>query len=201
MSESIFRQLEIEAFRAGVSPRTRESAQWFLNRLKDMKNINRRQLLKDEALQQRQRFSIGNLYTFFYDPKHRKTLPYYDAFPLTIMVDIAPGGFYGLNLHYLPPKLRAVMFDRLLETINNRRFDDSTKFKLNYQILSSISKFKAFRPCFKHYLTKQVASKIVLIEPPEWEISVFLPTQQFQKASDRQVWADSRRKAKWTLKS
>ena len=196
MSESIFRQLEIEAFRAGVSPRTRESAQWFLNRLKDMKNINRRQLLKDEALQQRQRFSIGNLYTFFYDPKHRKTLPYYDAFPLTIMVDIAPGGFYGLNLHYLPPKLRAVMFDRLLETINNRRFDDSTKFKLNYQILSSISKFKAFRPCFKHYLTKQVASKIVLIEPPEWEISVFLPTQQFQKASDRQVWADSRRKAK-----
>jgi len=193
MADSIFQKVEYEAFRKGIAPRTAQSRDWFQNRLKDMKNINRQSLLKDEALKKRQRFGIGNMYMFFYDAKHRKTLPYYDMFPLTIMVGPAPGGFYGLNLHYLPIKLRATLFDRLLETTNNKRYDESTKFKLNYQILQSVNKLSAYKPCFKHYLTSQVDSSIVLVEPPEWEIAVFLPTEHFTK-STRTVWADSRKK-------
>lgn len=194
MSDSIFQKLEIEAFRAGVSPRTKESLQWFQNRLMDMKNINRNSLLKDPALQKRQRAGVGNMYMYFYDPKHRSTLPYYDAFPLIIMVEPTKDGFYGLNLHYLPPKLRATLFDKLLETTNNKRYDESTKFKINYQMLKSVSNLKAFAPCFKRYLTKQVDSPIVLVEAPEWEIAAFLPTQQFQKASASKVWSESRKR-------
>ena len=29
---------------------------------------------------------MGKMYMFFYDPKLRETLPYYDAFPLVIVV-------------------------------------------------------------------------------------------------------------------
>jgi hypothetical protein len=50
MTESIFRSLEIEAFRGGISPRTKQSAQWFMNKLKGMNNVNRRDILKDPAL-------------------------------------------------------------------------------------------------------------------------------------------------------
>lgn len=193
MADSFFDKLEIEAFRKGITPRTVQSREWFMDRMRDMKNINRQALLKDERLQTRQRFGIGNMYMFFYDPKHRTTLPYYDAFPLTIMVGPAPGGFYGLNMHYLPPKLRATMFDALLETTNNNKYDESTKFNINYQKLQSIAKLKYYAPCFKHYLTKHVDSKIVLVEPSEWEIAMFMPTQQFNKASARSVWAQSRK--------
>jgi hypothetical protein len=193
MADSIFRSLEIEAFRGGISPRTKESAKWFMNKLKGMNNINRTDLLKDPALSKRQRVGVGNLFHFFYDPKHRKTLPYYDGFPLVIIVETTKDGFYGLNLHYLPPKLRAILFDNLLEATNNKRYDETTKFKVSYSMLKSISKMKYFKPCFKRYLTKQIGSKIVLVEPPEWEIATFLPTQQFQKASQSKVWADSRK--------
>lgn len=193
MASSIFQDLQVEAFRKGITPRTKESLDWFRARMKNMNSINRQGLLRDSALKKRQRFGAGNMYMFFYDPKHRDTLPYYDAFPLTIMVGPAPGGFYGLNLHYLPPNLRAILFDNLMEITNNKRYDESTKFKLSYQLLTSIKKLKAFEPCFKHYLTSQVDSSIVLVEPPEWEIALFMPTEQFNKANKRSVWADSRR--------
>jgi len=196
MAQSLFDKLEIEAFRAGIAPRTAQSRKWFQDRMRDMGNINRTALLNDERLQQRQRFGIGNLYMYFYDPKHRKTLPYYDSFPLTIMVGPAKGGFYGLNMHYLPPPLRAVLFDKLLQTTNNERMNETTKFKINYALLSSVAAMKFFRPCFKHYLRGQVDSKIALIEPAEWEVAMFMPTQQFNKANDRKVWADSRKMAK-----
>ena len=96
-----------------------------------------------------------------------------------------------MNLHYLAPVLRAKLFDKLLETKNTRGIDDSTKLKLSYGILKSTTKFSAFRPTFKHYLTDHVKSKIVMVPAPEWEIAIFLPTQQFEKQTDRYVWARS----------
>jgi hypothetical protein len=192
MKDSLFYKLEIEAYRKGIPTRTDESLKWFRNRLKDMRNISRNTLLKDPALKQRQRFGVGNMYMYFYDPKHRETLPYYDAFPLTIMIGPAKGGFLGLNLHYLPLQLRAKLFDNLLKTTNNKHFNETTKFKVNYNMLQGAAKMKEFKPCIKHYLTTQVDSKIVLVEPPEWEIALFMPVEQFMKSSKNKVWKDSK---------
>ena len=193
MAESLVRKLEYEAFRQGIQARSAESRKWFQKKLKELGDVNRQSLLKDPAFSTRQRFGVGNMYMFFYDPKHRETLPYYDAFPLTIMVGPAPGGFYGLNLHYLHPTLRAELFDGLLGNLNNNRFDESTKFKLNYQMLQQARSLRAYKPCFKHYLTKQVDSKIALVEAPEWEVALFMPSEQFRKKRVRSVWADSRK--------
>jgi hypothetical protein len=134
---------------------------------------------------------MGHMYMYFYDPKHRETLPYYDAFPLTIMVERAPGGFYGLNLHYLKPKTRALFLDKLTDTLTNDKYDESTRFRARYNLLSSVRKYKEFEPCFKHYLSSQIDSKIVLVQPPEWEIAIFLPTEQFMKARKTEVWQKS----------
>jgi hypothetical protein len=193
---SLFANLEAEAFRRGVTARTKESAAWFQSRMKEMGTVNRNKLLKDDRLQRKQRFRIGSLYMFFYNPKHRKTLPYYDAFPLAIMVGPAPDGFYGLNLHYLPPALRAKFFDQLLTITTNKRFDERTRFKLTYELLSGAQRFKLFKPCFKHYLTSQVQKPMSLVESSEWELSIYLPTERFKKAKNTKVWADSRKAAR-----
>ena len=108
MAESFFTDLAAKAFRAGITPRTNQSRDWFRNEVKNI-NVNRRTLLKDPALEKRNKARIGSMYMYFYDPKHRETLPYYDVFPLTIMVEPVRGGFYGLNLHYLPLALRAAI--------------------------------------------------------------------------------------------
>lgn len=189
---NIFNKLELEAFRAGITPRTRESREWFRKKVQNMKNINRKALMKEEPIKQTGNEIVGSMYMFFYDPKHKDTLPYYDTFPLVIVVGPAKGGFLGLNLHYLPPILRAKMLDQLMEITNNNKFNDSTRFKLTYELLARTSKLKYFKPCLKHYLNEQVQSKFALVPPPEWEIATFLPTADFQKASKGQVYKDSR---------
>jgi hypothetical protein len=156
-----------------------------------MGEINRMSLLDDAALHRTNAPIVGSMYMYVYDPKHKKTLPYYDKFPLIFMVDRAPGGFYGLNLHYLAPVLRAKLFDALMETANSKRFDEATRLNISYNILKSVNKYSAFRPTFKHYLTDHVKSKIMQVHAPEWEIALFLPTQQFEKQTDRYVWVRS----------
>jgi hypothetical protein len=188
---SLFYKLEQEAFRAGITARTDEARTWFRNKIKELGKVNRYQLLQDEALIRKSRTMMGHMYMYFYDPKHRETLPYYDMFPLTIMVERAPGGFYGLNLHYLKPTTRAMFLDELTDTLNNKKYDESTRFRLRYELLSGVRKYRDFKPCFKHYLSAHIDSRLVMVRPPEWEIAIFLPTEQFVKAKKNEVWKDS----------
>lgn len=188
---SLFQKVEYEAFRAGITPRTRESRAWFRKKVQNMK-VNRRDLMNSEPVEKRARSAAGSMYMFFYDAKHRDTLPYWDAFPLIIAVGPAPKGFYGLNLHYLPIPLRAKFLDKLIEITNNNRYDETTKIEASYSLLKASSKFRYFKPCFKHYLTSQVEGKLAYIPPPEWEIATFLPVAQWQKGNQSQVYRDSR---------
>lgn len=193
MAESFFTQLQVAAFQKGIQTRTQEAQDWFRGKAKNL-TVNRQQLLKDDRLTIRQRPGSGRMYHYFYDPKYRETLPYYDMFPLIIMVGPAEGGFYGLNLHYLHPILRAKFLDKLVEVSSNKKYDENMKLKISYDMLKSASKLKEFQPCFKHYLYKHVDSKIAEVHAPEWEIAIFLPTESFQKKSKTAVWASSRGK-------
>ena len=188
---NLFQKVEFEAFRAGITPRTRESRAWFRKRVQNM-SVNRRDLMNSDPIEKRAKSVAGSMYMFFYDPKHRDTLPYYDTFPLIIAVGPAPGGFYGLNLHYLPIPLRAKFLDALLDIKNNSRYDETTKIEASYGVLQSSRKMRYFKPCWKHYLTSQVEGRLAYVPPPEWEIATFLPTAQFRKSSQSAIWRDSR---------
>jgi len=190
---NLFATLEQEAFRAGIQPRTKASREWFASKVSNMRNINRRELMKDESLERTAGEIVGSMQMFFYTAKHSKTLPYYDKFPLTIIVGPAAGGFHGLNLHYLPMNLRAKFLDGLLENITNKKYDGSTAFRANYALLQKVSKLRYFKPCFKHYLTEQVKGRFAYVPSTEWEIATFLPTAVWDGAEDSRVYNDSRR--------
>jgi len=180
--ESLFRNLEIEAFRAGITPRTKESIEWFRKKAREMfrgRTIQKRgALMQDDALdiRARPRTVFGNMYMYVYKAKHRDTLPYYDAFPLCIILGPAKDGFFGLNLHYLPPIVRAKALDAIIGNPGN----------------AVPAKF--LNAARKHYLTKQVVSKFALVEEPEWEIATFLPTADWRGANVDSVYKDSRKK-------
>jgi len=188
---NIFNRLELQAFRAGVTPRTKESREWFRKKASNMRSINREALMKEEPLRQSNKRIIGSMQMFFYDPKTKDTLPYYDKFPLVVVVGPAEGGFYGLNLHYLPPILRAKMLDALMEVASSPNSEDA-KFVITYKRLQSIAKLRYYKPCFKHYLNKHVKSRFAEVPAPEWEIATFLPTADFRKANSQKVFYDSR---------
>jgi hypothetical protein len=187
---NFYDKLNKQATAAGFKKNSTESLKWYQNALKSMMGLNRKELLSEFD---KSKPLSGRMFMYFYDPKHKKTLPYYDRFPLIFMVEKAKGGFYGLNLHYLPHKERAIFFDRLLDYTNNKRYDESTRLRLKYDLLKGSSKLKYFAPCFKHYLTKHVKSKIVEVPADQWEQVLFMPSESFQKASKNSVWQESKK--------
>ena len=190
---SVFDQILLKGVRAGQIPaRNKASRDWFRGIASDVSSSrvsSNRMLVEANRLVDGP--SIGGMYHFQYDPKHKATLPYYDRFPLIFMVGGASGGFYGLNLHYLSPVLRAKLMDQLYTLSTNRKYDESTRIAMSYSILSKASRFKYFKPTFKHYLSKHVRSRFIYISPSEWDIALMLPTQRFSKASASQVYTDS----------
>ncbi len=192
---NLFQKLELEAFRAGINPRTQQSREWFRKRIQRLTRVNREQLMREDEITKRATHSFGSMFMYFYDPKTKDKLPYYDTFPLVIPVEPADGGFRGINLHYLPPILRAKFLDALLDVTNNKKYDDTTKFRLTYDILNGARKMRYFKPCFKHYLLNHVKSRFAEVPAPEWEIATFLPTAQWKKASAGRVYSDSRKVA------
>lgn len=199
----IFDEILLKGIRSGQVPaRTDAAREWYREIAKEntRKNRNRtqgdkliRELRRDDDRRQDERFMMGNMYLFNYDPKHKDTLPYYDMFPLIFPINKAKGGFLGINMHYLPPVLRAKLMDSLYETITNKNYDDTTKLNISYRILNGAAKYKEFAPTVKHYLTSHVRSRPAYIHPTEWDIALFLPTQKFVGASANKVYADSRK--------
>lgn len=195
----VFDDILLKGIRTGQVPgRTQDAREWYRNQAKALPKRNQtdrliRELRTDENRRQDTRFLLGNMYLFAYDPKHKDTLPYYDRFPLIFPINKAKGGFLGINLHYLPPPFRAKLMDELYTVMNNKAFNDTTRLTANYKILNSTTKFRHFKPCIKHYLTAHVRSKPAYINPTEWDVALFLPTQKFVGATATQVYADSRK--------
>ncbi len=189
---NLFQKLELEAFRKGITPRTQESRDWFRRRVQRLTRVNRDKIMREEEIKQRNAPVLGSMMMFFYDPKWKDKLPYYDTFPLVIPVEQAKGGFRGLNLHYLAPVLRAKFLDSLLDITNNNKYDDTTRFNLTYRLLKGAAKYRYFQPCLKHYLLEHVKSRFAMVSAPEWEIATFLPIARWQKSSANRVYSDSR---------
>ena len=176
--------------------RQKDARTWYRNAASSIRSVNRNKLLNDpqNLVSEVDVNSIGKMYMFFYDPKYKETLPYYDTFPLVIVIGPAEKGFLGLNLHYLPQVLRAKLMNSLYDTINNTKYDDSTKLKISYSMLNSASRYRYFKPCIKHYLNEHVKSRFLEVEPRFWDAALMLPTEKFQKADIDTVWNDSRSK-------
>ena len=193
MAVSYIDRLQSQAYKAGIGKNTEKSLNWFKRQLIGMKTINRQNLIKDDNLKPRSAPLPGRMFMYFYDPKHKKTLPYYDRFPLIFMVEKAERGFYGLNLHYLPHKQRAIFFDRLTDYTTNEKYNLTTRLRLSYNLLKGSSRLSPFDPCFKHYLSEHVRSRMVEVPASDWETVLFLPSENFKKKNKNQVWTDSRK--------
>ena len=92
--------------------------------------------------------------------------------------------FLGLNFHYLPPNLRAILLDR----VNAKVAGGVINWK-------KISKIPLVEPAVHRYRFDQITRKVIEIEKEEEEIAIFLPLERFRKASKSAVWANSRRRA------
>jgi len=185
-------QLAKQKTTAQLQTMGRESIKWLTKKISELSNpYGIASMINREDFRKRNKFQVGGLYYFYYDPKTKEKMDYYDRFPLVLVLDIQPDGFSGLNLHYLPIQYRVAFMDKLMEYATLDKNDDIKRMRVSYDILTSSKRFKEFKPCFKKYLNGYVQSRILAVQPNEWDIAVFLPIQQFRKATVNEVWQDS----------
>lgn len=176
------------------SNRTLAANMWLREQAKSVRVVqNPRQLMTKQSDRLVTSLTVGRMYLFMYDPKMKDELPYYDRFPLVFPFKRVKGGFYGINLHYLPHMLRARLMDNLYSLANNTKNDDSTKLRLSYAMLNKAARFRYFKPCVKHYLNSHVRTRFLWVPADQWETALFLPLERFVGATKQQVWRDSRR--------
>ena len=129
------------------------------------------------------RANLGDLYAYYYRPKGMMTLPYYDTFPLIMLIGFEKETFLGLNFHYLNPKLRAILLDRVTAKIG------TGLIKWN-----KIVQIPQVEPTVKRYRYDHIVRKVIPIEEKEQELAIFLPLERFKKASKAKVGADSQKR-------
>lgn len=176
----------------GIKPRTDAARAWLRSEVANL-NPSRSALMRDRE-KLRNRTMIGRMYFYFYDPKHKDTLPYYDRFPLVLPVERYTDGFLGLNLHYIHPKQRIILLDKLSDFATNSKYDETTRLRLSYAVLSRATKAFEATPCIKRYLFTHVESRFLEITADKWDIAALLPFEYFVGASKSKVFRDSRTK-------
>ena len=193
INEGLLDKLKTAIKTSTAGAKARAAGDWFREKVKQagasakMKAVTPNQLLRRQP---DDNILLGKMFFYKYDPKFAKKLPYWDMYPLVFPFEKAPGGFYGLNLHYIPPRDRAVLMDNLNQYASNNKYDQTTRLELSYRLLK---RYGRAVPCVKRYLGDRIVSQTVRIDADEWEIAIFLPVERFQKASKGEVWKDSRR--------
>lgn len=192
----IFQKIADRGTAMGITDtNTVDARDWFRANAKKISTVNDKRIMKDkERLTNKMtRYSIGRMFMFYYDPKTKDQLPYYDRFPLIFPIELYADGFLGINLHYISPLLRAKLMNALYMTVNNKKYDDTTRLRINYSILKSASRFKYFEPCVKRYLFSHVRSRFYYVAPNEWDMALMLPTERFVGAQKAKVFRESAR--------
>lgn len=196
VGKEIFSQILADAERRKMVTRLNmRSLNWFRRKIQWTtrgKAVSSRSLMS-QTEDLTSRIMIGRMYHFTYDAKHKDKLPYWDRFPLVIPIESYGDGFLGINLHYLHPRLRAKLMDALFTTITDKNLNERAKLRVSYSLLAGAARFRFFEPTVKRYLFSHVRSRYLQIDPKEWSIALFLPTENFQKQSKQQVWKESRK--------
>tara|TARA_B100001778_G_C18318644_1_gene507655 strand:+ start:121 stop:675 length:555 start_codon:yes stop_codon:yes gene_type:complete len=165
-----------------------KSNSWYRNNVKKIYDkATARKLMNQGKLIGRP--SVGRLNLFFYDPKTKDRLPYYDRFPLVLPLETIKGGFMGLNFHYLPPVLRLKLLEEMSQWSVKNDLSKNNRFDVSYNRVSGIP---LIRPTIKKYLWSHVRSSFLRIDVGEAAIACYLPVQQFKKRSAAYVYGQSR---------
>ena len=146
-------QLAQQKTAAQLQTMGREAITWLTKKISDLRNVTGiASTIGKEDFRKRNRFQVGGLYYFYYDPKTKADIPYYDRFPLVLVLDIKTDGFLGLNLHYLPLRHRLDLLDKMMEYAILDGNNDVQRMTVTYDILNASRRFKEFKPCLKKYL-------------------------------------------------
>jgi hypothetical protein len=149
----------------------------------------RQQIISDPKRVRDNRFFRGKLYFFFYnEPLYRDKLPFYDTFPLLLLLHRKGSNIFGCNLHYLPPRIRLSKFLELMQYTNQNKLSWRTNIVLDYDKLINSDTWDILRPTFRQYRLNRIQGNCINIPAQDWPIAINLPVERFKKMDRRTIW-------------
>ena len=154
----------------------RKSVEWYRKNVASLANrVTASKLMRSGKLNGIP--SRGRLNFFFYDPKYKQVLPLYDRFPLVLPLETIPGGFMGLNFHYIRPVQRVSLLNNL-QRFASGGMKPSTRIDATYDGIKGV---RVTKNMIKKYLYGHVRSSFLRVDFDEAALAVMLPVQQFKK--------------------
>ena len=154
----------------------RKSVEWYRKNVADLNNrVTAAALMRSGKLNGIP--SRGRLNFFFYDTKYKKVLPLYDRFPIVLPIETTPGGFMGLNFHYIRPVQRISLLNNL-QRYASGGMKPSTRIDATYDGIKNV---RIAKNTIKKYLYGHVRSSFLRVDFDEAALAVMLPVQQFRK--------------------
>jgi hypothetical protein len=179
---------------ATMERHSRESLDWFRKRVgKDLK-YNRRRLIKDNGdykirKGRENKTLVGRLYYFEYDAKEAgdRELGVYDRFPMVFVFNtsISNDGaklIHAINMHYLVPRERMLVYLKLMKLRNKKGWTHATKLRASWALLKSVAEHNLLKRAVHTYrVDRVVGSRMVEIHAADWEIATFLRLEDWRK--------------------
>jgi hypothetical protein len=107
MAEKTFLQSLKDTIRKNEGqPKTRNAADWFRRKVGALRGELRSKFSKNDTANEfyskskkssRDNIAPGKMAAYFYDPKYKMQLPYYDRFPMILCIKMYQNGFLGIN--------------------------------------------------------------------------------------------------------
>lgn len=138
---------------------------------------------------------ICELVYYKYQPKGIDTLPYWDIYPLTLIVRFDSNMFYGFNLHYMDYKYRQKIIEAML-MIKSRANTKRQSYAILAPLVNEMVQHRFLVFAYKSYLFDHVRSKFVVVDPRFYERVIYLPIQKFRRTTQDNIIMLSKRTKK-----
>jgi hypothetical protein len=173
-----------------------KSQDWFEEQIRYLSNSVSPNSIMNSS-RRRDYFVPGQMIMFFYHPKGVDTLPYYDTFPLIIPFSEDAETFTGINFHYLPPKMRAVLLKNLMDFATSKKLDEKTRLKFSWSFIANSARYQGVQGAVKKYRKDHVQSQFLFVPADQWFNAILLPVEKFSTGPNMSrfqknvVWRDS----------
>lgn len=114
----------------------------------------------------------GKMYTFAYDPVTKESLPFWDKYPLIFVLEKRKRNIVGINLHYIPPKIRLRIFEMMLPRATTKVLVDKTRMT---GLTNFIKTIPGHQYMIKQYCPEGMRSKLLEIPGNEWGKAIAMP--------------------------
>jgi len=129
---------------------------------------------------------LGYPVTFAYDPKWKKTLPYYDNLPLSIVLAKYGDRFLGINLHYVPWARRIQLAEYLVRRTKNKNRVTYRDIKAAWKAAKLPLALASL--CIRMYLHSHIKSKMKQFDWETYREAAKNIDPRFKKKADQYIY-------------